>query len=283
LERSRGRHHALVGSSNLTEAAFSTNYEANLYSVINEVTYKNALAWFERVLTKSCSVNNKWLKGYNEAKLKGHTYKNGKEVPEPSRPDFPPPTINDPKQVMQGLRSRRTMLNKFNKIRRRLIKLFKEGARKRLTNRQIYDNFWKDWGQNLVQAHAWTIQGRNSDWQLFALGITRILNADEVARDQIVKLVIDDFANQQLSTRRSVLSEPLCEFYPKRYPLINRPVKDWIIKMNYQPPAGASEGAKYIDMANKMRSTLEHNNRKAGRMRAQNLFELDYQIWESAA
>jgi hypothetical protein len=64
---------------------------------------------------------------------------------------------------------------------------------------------------------------------------------------------------------------------PDRYPVINGPIQLWIKKMKYRAPAGASEGAKFIDMAEKLRATVAHNNDKHRKVR--NLAELDSIIW----
>jgi len=44
-----GKSYALVGSSNLSKAAFSTNYEANGYSLISDKTFKAAEQWIEKL------------------------------------------------------------------------------------------------------------------------------------------------------------------------------------------------------------------------------------------
>lgn len=42
-------YYILVGSSNLTEAAFGTNYEANIYSRIDAATFEQARKWVNTI------------------------------------------------------------------------------------------------------------------------------------------------------------------------------------------------------------------------------------------
>ena len=49
---------AIIGSSNLTRAAFESNYEANVCSEISEEEYKTAVKWFRQIEKKSLSVSN---------------------------------------------------------------------------------------------------------------------------------------------------------------------------------------------------------------------------------
>jgi hypothetical protein len=67
----------------------------------------------------------------------------------------------------------------------------------------------------------------------------------------------------------------LCHYFPDLYPLVNTPVKTWLRYNKYRAPRKASEGARYIDLAMKLREALKQNTQnKAG-----NLLELDHAIW----
>src|ERR1700730_7096903 len=71
---SNGYRYALVGSSNLTEAAFHRNYEANLYARVSTQIYDRAVTWIENVISDpklTREVTDKWLDSYNELKLTG--------------------------------------------------------------------------------------------------------------------------------------------------------------------------------------------------------------------
>jgi len=267
------KRHILVGSSNLTEAAFKTNFEANLYSEISSVIYERAVQWFRNVLGKSRPLDENWLTNYKEAQLTGKQSRNGDEIPKPlsESDDFIAP--GNLQEISQDqLNSRRDTIVAFDSNRQHLTKLFSTGAEGPLTNRQIYEGFMGIWGRRLIQGPQWTMKGKESNWRRFARGIMKILQAKELERDNVVKSVIDEFAERALPTRKSLLTELLCMYYPKHYPIINKPVQLWIKENKYGSPHGSSEGAKYLDMAVKMRSTLAHSG-------VANLIELDLLIW----
>jgi len=273
------QHHMLVGSSNLTEAAFQSNYEANLYSRVSPQLYRRAVKWIEQVIASSRPVDSDWLNTYREAKLTGKK-RGATAIPLPSNPskDFPLPEIGDD-QFAQALKWRRRQVRDFNEIKEPLRRLFRDGAANRLSNDQICSRLLKTWGGHTsrLQGKGWERSGIDSNWRLFARGLTAILNANGEQRDDVVVSTIDEFADEELPTRKALLSEMLCHFFPDQYPVINGPVQLWIKKMKYRAPAGGSEGAKFIDMAAKMRATVAYNNKKRHKVR--NLAELDSIIW----
>lgn len=61
---------ALVGSSNLTRAAFDSNYEANIRSTLSDGDYAAVLAWVKRIGDESVGVAE-WPPTYKEARLVG--------------------------------------------------------------------------------------------------------------------------------------------------------------------------------------------------------------------
>lgn len=52
----------LIGSSNLTKAAFETNYEANIYTEISENDFNEAKNWINSIEDKSVVVSEDWIK-----------------------------------------------------------------------------------------------------------------------------------------------------------------------------------------------------------------------------
>lgn len=273
------QHHMLVGSSNLTEAAFKSNYEANLYSRVDSRTYEDALEWIERIIEKSRPVDSSWLKTYQEAQLTGK--KNNAAVPLPSDPskDFFVPRISQ-ERFQEALKGRRDQIRAFSQIRGPLKTLFRRGASRELSNEEICKSLLDIWGtdESRFQGKGWERTGIKSDWQLFARGLTAVLDANDRERDDVVVVTIDKLANAGLPTRKALLSEMLCHFFSERYPVINGPVQLWIKKMKFRAPFGSSEGAKFMDMAEKMRAVITHNS--TGTRRIRNLAELDCIIWE---
>jgi HKD family nuclease len=58
---------AIVGSSNLTRAAFETNYEVNVFSPLSGVEYAKGKNWVKQIEKQSVVVSEDWLKKYKEA------------------------------------------------------------------------------------------------------------------------------------------------------------------------------------------------------------------------
>lgn len=272
------QHHMLVGSSNLTEAAFQSNYEANLYSRVTSQVYRDAVEWIERIIEKSRPVDSAWLESYREAKLTGKKKNATVPVPSNSSKDFPVPQLNQ-EQLAEALKWRRGQIRAFAQIRGPLKRLFRRGAAGELSNKEICEQLLGTWGdhKSRFQGKGWERTGVNSNWRLFARGLTAILTANDHERDDVVVTTIDEFADAELPTRKALLSEMLCHFFPGRYPVINGPVQLWIKKMKYRAPFGSSEGAKFIDMAEKMRAVIAHSN--TGHPPIRNLAELDCIIW----
>lgn len=275
------KYHLLVGSSNLTGAAFKSNFEANLYLSADKKTYLSAVTWFDRALKKSLVVDDSWLDSYKEAKLVGKV--SGKRLPDPPHPSSNKLTIPAMHQERLAgmLKERRHQVKAFGEIRNALRRLFRDGSALKLSNDEICADLLRTWGshRSRFQGKGWERTGARSDWRAFSKGLTDILNAKESEQDDIVVSTIDRFARKKLPTRRALLTEMLCHFLPDKYPVVNGPVRLWVSKTNYRAPWGASEGSKFIHLAQKMRGILHHGNMRFGSMRVRNLAELDIVIW----
>jgi HKD family nuclease len=273
----KAKHHLLVGSSNLTEAAFRTNFEANLYSRVNKKTYQSAVNWFNHAMEKSQPVDDNWLNKYEEAKLVGKNrngggshISSGLKIPLLSR-----------ERLIHVLKARRHQVEAFGKIRKTLERLFRDGAALELSNGEICTRLLRTWGKDTskFQGKGWERTGIKSNWRLFSKGITSILDANETERDNVVVSVINEFTKKKLRTRSALLSEMLCHFFPDKYPVINGPVRLWIKKMNYHAPHGASAGSKFLDLAQQMRETVSQGSTRSKNIRVRNLAELDIIVW----
>jgi len=62
-----GKCFAIVGSSNLTQAAFGTNYEANVFFTLSGADYAKGKEWVKHIEKQSVVVSEDWLKKYKEA------------------------------------------------------------------------------------------------------------------------------------------------------------------------------------------------------------------------
>jgi hypothetical protein len=99
--------------------------------------------------------------------------------------------------------------------------------------------------------------------------------ASIAALDEFVTNEIDGLRRLRNPMRGAWLSEMLCHYFPDRYPIKNKPVKVWLAKMKLRGRRGASEGQRYVELAQKLRLVIK-NPHPAG---ARNLAELDGAIW----
>ncbi|EQD46407.1 hypothetical protein B1B_12639, partial [mine drainage metagenome] len=97
-------------------------------------------------------------------------------------------------------------------------------------------------------------------------------------RDDVVRAQLDCLHASGNPARKAFLSEMLCLRFPREYPVLNKPVRAFLSENNFSAPRGASEGARYIDLAKKLRAALRANPDYPAR----NLAELDAMIWASA-
>ncbi|MCC9396199.1 NgoFVII family restriction endonuclease, partial [Enterobacter hormaechei subsp. steigerwaltii] len=65
----KNEYYALIGSSNLTHAAFNSNYEANILTKISEQDFIKVKSWADEIAMKSIPVSEDWLEEYQEAEI----------------------------------------------------------------------------------------------------------------------------------------------------------------------------------------------------------------------
>src|ERR1700678_1465214 len=83
-----GEHYCLIGSSNLSKAAFSTNHEANLLTHISSHDFSRICAWLDSI--SALSVSEDWIKyHYTEAKLTHKGAEAGKSLLQITPSDLP--------------------------------------------------------------------------------------------------------------------------------------------------------------------------------------------------
>jgi HKD family nuclease len=274
---SGGSCYAIVGSSNLTKAAFETNYEANVFSKITQAEYDSAKKWIKHVERKSVVVSGDWLSKYEEAeRSRNRRRRDG------SAEDLGIPLISlnlpNPRGCEQQVLRRRKKLSNHRKYRKGLIELFERRATGKLTSTKFYESlrgYWSYDAGNRLQGNNWEISGKGSDFGELSRSFVRILKGPEDDRDDTVVEEIDRLAKRRVPTRAAFLSEMLCLEFPAEYPVLNKPVRRYMRDVGFKAPRGASEGAKYIDLAKKLRFSLVKNPDHA----AKNLAELDAVIW----
>lgn len=271
------KHYAIVGSSNLTKAAFETNYEVNVFSEISERSYEQAKKWIKEIETFAVPVSEDWLRKYQEAvTAKGGSRKRQSKVtaPEP----LVPLVLPQPTQMRKHINARRHQLMAYKENREGLISLFQRCKDKKINSGQFYEQLSNHWGYaigNRLQGAGWEILGKHSDFQALTSSFLAILDAEEEDRDDAVKQQIDSLHDRNVPTRKSLLTEWLCLEFPLAYPVLNQPIQNFLKAKKFKAQRGASEGARYIDLASKLRLSLRQNPKHP----AKNLAELDTVIW----
>ncbi|MDO6537959.1 phospholipase D family protein [Alteromonas stellipolaris] len=265
---------SLIGSSNLTKAAFHKNYEANIFSEISKDEFIKSEEWIKEIEDQSVVVSEDWLGEYQEAKPapnknSKHKYKGANvitlKLPNPS---------GSKRQVAK----RRVQLTAHDNLKDSLKNLFLKCRDGNISSSEFYDllpSVWSWDSGNRLQGSGWERQGKGSNFKEISTSFINILNAKPMDRDDIVVKEIDKLKAIKSSARRAFFSEILCLTFPDKYPVLNKPVKDYIKDIGFRAPKGASEGARYLDLAKKLRTSLAQNPKHP----ANNLAELDTVIW----
>jgi hypothetical protein len=274
-----GRSFAVVGSSNLTRAAFETNYEVNSYLALSSAEYRAARKWLRVIEAQSVPISEDWLSKYQEAPppqasaRRAKSGRNGNNDGSLIEFQLPKPAGAD-KIVVE----RREQLANYATHRDGLFRLFRRRAREQITDEDFYKQLPRYWGHekgDRFQGYGWHISGRNSDFGALATSFLRIVNSPPEDRDNIVSEEIDKLAATKVPARRAFFSEMLCLRFPDLYPVLNKPIESFLKKERFRPARKASEGARYLDLAQKLRVALLQNPDHP----AKNLAELDAVIW----
>lgn len=273
-----GQRYVLLGSSNLTQAAFSTNYEANIFLEITDLQYTSIKDWIYKIRLDCSPISEDWLEKYNEA-TKPPKPVNGKKKPLLS---FKLPSgISIDKAIID----RREQYKAFTKIEETLRDLIRKCASGSLSNENFYNEMMTLWGRSpaRLQGRGFEILGKHSDWQEVCKAISTILAVPPKtaipALDNIVRKEIDRLVKVHNPNRGAWMSEMLCQYFPHLYPIVNKPVKAWLQDNEYRSPRKASEGSQYIDLALKLRRAINQNKIDKSN-EAKNLLELDHAIWQ---
>lgn len=269
--------HCIIGSSNLTEAAFNSNYEANVEVSISKEEFIKIRKWIEYI-GKYCDcqvIDDGWINQYKERILSGG-----------GRNKIIKPVINlpipDSKIYVERIMQRRESEKLFVKIKAKLKKEMVLCSRSSITNREFWNRFWALWSKHPSRMQGSGIQfsGKKANWRVACNSFLRIVNSPsslgEISLDRIVKDEIDKLRKLKNPMRGAWFSEILCHFFPDEYPLQNKPVKIYLKVNKWKPQRGLSEGGKYIDLAKKLRNAIRQNKNKNG---PRNMPELDNVIY----
>ena len=262
---------AIIGSSNLTDAAFGLNFEANVFLPIDSSEYGAAKVWLNKIEHLSIPVDDGWLQHYNEAAIWSQV--SGKRKPQPQ--PVLPLELPAPAKARDLVIERRARLKAFNKVKADFRKLFKGCASGRISSTEFYSELPAIWDECRLQGRGWEIKGKHGDFRALSKSYLRIVDANEEERDDVVRGEIDDLAKRRIPTRGSFLSEMLCLSFPDKYPVVGYPVWEFLKDKKYRALRGASEGSSYIRLALTLRSSIAQNPKHP----AKNLAELDTVIW----
>ena len=271
----KGECHLVLGSSNLTQAAFSTNYEANVFSTIPKNQYDYIKEWIYSIRLQCSPISEDWLEGYKEAAKPGRG---------PGGKKPPVITLNLPSgdDINEAVKRRKAQQKAFAEIKDELIELTNKCAAGEISNATFYEDMMSLWGhhESRFQGRGFEIAGKHSDWKDTCSSLSTIVakssTSSVAALDNLVRKEIDRLASVENPNRGAWLSEMLCHFFPDRYPILNKPVRVWLQHNKFKGPRKASEGAVYIDLSLKLRDALRHNTTNT----AGDISELDHAIWQ---
>lgn len=272
-----GGAYMLMGSSNLSRAAFVGNVEANVTSRISEDRFRSAVEWINWIEERSVPVSDSWLEMYVEAQQNRETHSR-KRGSKPSRNEvvsFDLPLPPDWKDLNATTRQK---LSAYAKYGDGLERLFRRCANGKIGSRRFFEELPAYWGferRNRLQGAGWERLGKSANFKEIAIAYLAIVDSSVLHRDDEVRRQLDLLHSSRNSARKAFLSEMLCLRFPDLYPVLNDPVRHFLADSGIRTQRGASEGASYIDLARKLRLAL----RSEPKHPARNLAELDHLIW----
>ncbi|NMW30454.1 hypothetical protein HKD42_00035 [Altererythrobacter sp. RZ02] len=271
-----GRSFAIIGSSNLSLAAFESNCEANVLIEIPESDFEIAGAWVEEIAELAVPVSKDWLDQYCENKPRGG--KGRTSSPDTQKADVLPVWLPRPRGSAAAVRARRKILLEYGRNRDDLISLFRQCADGRISSAAFYrdlPNFWGGGAGGRIQGKGWERQGSRANFQSLAKSFVRVLDAKDGDRDDVVVAEMDRLARLKNPARKAFFSEMLCLEFPEKYPVLNKPVQRYLSDIRFRGAFGLSEGGRYLDLALRLRLSLKQNPKHP----AKSLAELDTVIW----
>ncbi|MCX2894192.1 phospholipase D family protein [Stenotrophomonas lactitubi] len=271
----------IIGSSNLSKAAFNSNVEANILVSISASEFNDVRAWIDWIEESSIPVSEDWLDLYTEAV---RPPKIGSDENKASFADEAPTVVFKlpwPANAAERVQERQNQMKAFEKHKKGLMALFRRTAKGEIKNKEFYELLPSHWSfelGNRLQGRGWERLGMAADFKEIAQAFIAIEDASKRDRDDVVRREIDRLHDRANPARRAFLSEMLCLRFPDSYPVLNNPVRAFLVKHQLSAPRGSSEGSKYIDLAKKLRTALRANPSYI----AKNLAELDLLIWDSS-
>lgn len=269
------KYFSIIGSSNLTKAAFNTNFEANISIEVSKKDYLKAKAWVSKISNFSVVVSEDWLSRYVEGISK--PYKGSRKKKENDSNSVFYVQLPEQKGYKRAIIKRRKGLRCHKKSKKAFLRSFNLCAKKEISSADFYESLPSIWSYevgNKFQSDVWVISGKNSDFQELASSFISIYESSHEDRDDVVLHELNRLDKNGNSLRRSFLSEMLSLTFPEDYPIWNEPIDAFLRDIGFKAPKGASFGDKYLDIAHKLRVFLQQNSSYPAR----NLLELDAAI-----
>jgi hypothetical protein len=249
-----------------------------MHGPISVDDYAAAKKWIREIEQRSIPVSESWLDRYKEAEVRAANA--GKSKTEELDPEsLARYQLPKSSKMNKLILDRRKQITSYRRHQDGLIRLFRLCADGTIDSATFYQELSNSWSfdlNNRLQGSGWQRTGKDSDFRALSRSFVRILNAPDDDRDNVVVQEINDLESKNIATRGAFLSEMLCLRFPDDYPVLNKPVRRYIKDAGIDAPRGASEGARYLDLAKKMRIALLQNPRHP----AKNLAELDTVIWD---
>jgi HKD family nuclease len=270
--RTKKDYYTIIGSSNLTQAAFDSNYEVNVFSKIEKNEYNKLKEWILNIKSSSTPISEDWLKKYREI----NRSKRGKQKSRVINLKLP-----SGRKIDKSILERRKQKKKFLEIEQQLKTLIKNCASKKISNKLFFSKLWEIWGnhESRIQGQGFQILGKHGNWREICNSLLKILKGSGLplgSLDNLVRNEIDFLAKEKNPNRKAWLSEMLCHYFPDNYPLVNGPVETWLHFNKFRSPTNSSEGSRYIDLSIKLRQAIKENTVN----KASDMTELDAAVWQ---
>lgn len=288
--KERDEYFALIGSSNMTSAAMSDNYEVNAFNNIGRDEYEKIVQWFNECIKYSDPLSKSWLEKYIESKIgstKGKKSKKKNDNDSQVQLDLVLPKVKGYRSLLNERRKKQKI---FLAKKDQILQLLKSNANGSMSNDVFWEKFTQLWHRRWDAEDCFRFQGsgvertctRKNNWKEATSALIEIIDNEQKLNqldlDELVANKIDSLAynNEKNPARSAWLSEMLCQFFPEKYPVLNDPVRTWIRKKKkWTLDRGGTEGQKYIDLSRRLRSVLRQN-----RGYVNNLAEIDTLLWK---
>lgn len=269
------KYFCLIGSSNLSKAGFSGNHEANVFLEITSGEFKNIRDWLNEIVDLTIPVTEDWIEHhYQEAQRKSNA-RLPHEIFEHVKLRLPN-TAACRREVLD----RRRQQGAFKDIQVELLSAARRCVRGKITSATFWRVFCDLWWSHdsRFQGSGLQFSGSTADWQQTCQSLINILDKvptlSKPQLDHLVSVEIDGLKKRKNPTRGAWLTEMLCHYHPDLFPIMNKPIKAWLVKKKWRARPSNSEGQRYIQLAQQLRFAVQE--RPSG---ATNLAELDAAIW----